>query len=86
MQYILGSYTGSFHLKKVYFHNAGDIFLCNLHIAASAYELFAKLYYISRLWGTPRQTDDDDGRTTDDEDDHFHFFMIVIYFLINDFS
>ena len=58
-------------LRKCFFsvHNAGDDFSCNLHIAASAYELFVKLSYIIRLLGIPRQTDDDDGRTTDDDDD-----------------
>ena len=75
-------------LRKCIFHNAGDNFLCNLHIAASAYELLVELSYIIRLLGIPRQTDDDDddddGRTTDD-DDHFSylFFMFVISFKMN---
>ena len=70
-------------LRKCIFHNAGDNFLCNLKIAASAYELLVELSYIIRLGGIPRQTDDDDdGRTTDDDDYFSYFVMIAIQFLM----
>ena len=89
----LGTSTGSFHLKKVcvfFFHNTGDNFLCNLHIAVSACELLVKCSYVIRLSGIPRQTDDDDdddddGRTTDDDDDDLSYFskMVIVLKMIN---
>ena len=55
-------------------NKAGDKFLCNFYIAASAYELLVTLSYIIRFLGIPLQTDDDDGRTTDD-DDHLSYSL-----------
>ena len=69
-------------LRKCIFHNAGDNLLCDLHIAASAYELLLELSCIILLWGIPQQTDDDadddDGRTTDD-DDHLSYCVYDCY-------
>ena len=68
--------------KKCMFHIAGDNILCNLHIAAAAYELLVESSYINSRWGNLRQTDDDDeGRTTDD--DLFNFFCDCYWYLMD---